>query len=42
MIFKSDMKVAEALEKIRNDVPQTPEVAQFLEFIEKSERGALR
>jgi UDP-N-acetylglucosamine acyltransferase len=42
MIFKSDMKVAEALEKIRNDVPQTPEVAQFLEFIEKSERGTLR
>lgn len=42
MIYTSDLKVPEALEKIRADVPRTDEVSRFLSFIESSERGTLR
>lgn len=42
MVFTSDIKVPEALEKIKAEVAQTPEVAQFVAFIEASQRGTLR
>ena len=38
----SKLRVAAALERIRNELPQLPEVAHFVEFIEKSERGICR
>jgi UDP-N-acetylglucosamine acyltransferase len=36
------LKIADALERIRTELPQTPEVRSFVEFIEKSERGICR
>lgn len=42
MVFTSDLKVPEALEKIKAEVAQTAEVAQFVAFIEASQRGTLR
>ena len=36
------LKIADALERIRTELPQTPEVCRFVEFIEKSERGICR
>lgn len=42
MIFTSDCKADEALARIRAEVPQTPEVQQFLAFVESSQRGCIR
>ena len=36
------LKIVDALERIRTELPQTPEVCRFVEFIEKSERGICR
>jgi UDP-N-acetylglucosamine acyltransferase len=36
------LKIPDALERIRTELPQTPEVCRFVEFIEKSERGICR
>ena len=36
------LKIPDALERIRMELPQTPEVCRFVEFIEKSERGICR
>jgi len=38
----SKLRIAAALERIRTELPQLPEVARFIEFIEKSERGICR
>jgi UDP-N-acetylglucosamine acyltransferase len=38
----SRLRIPEALERIRNELPGLPEVARFVEFIEKSERGICR
>lgn len=43
ILVLSQLKLADALEKIRQEVPQTQEVKNFLEFIEKpSQRGICR
>ena len=43
ILVLSQLKLADALVKIKNEVPQTPEVKNFLEFIEKpSQRGICR
>jgi len=38
----SKLRVADALARIRNELPALPEVSHFIEFIEKSERGICR
>ena len=38
----SRLRISEALERIRNELPRLPEVTRFIEFIEKSERGICR
>ncbi|WP_456433114.1 acyl-ACP--UDP-N-acetylglucosamine O-acyltransferase [Thermosulfuriphilus sp.] len=42
IIFKSSFSLAEALAKVREEVPQFDEIKAFVEFIENSERGVLR
>lgn len=39
ILFRSGLNTTQALERIRSDVPMTPEVAYLVEFVEKSERG---
>lgn len=42
IIFRSRTPMAQALEKVRNLVPDLPEVRQMLNFIANSERGVAR
>lgn len=42
IIAFSKLKMSVALERIRTELPMLPEVAHFVEFIEKSERGICR
>jgi UDP-N-acetylglucosamine acyltransferase len=39
---RSNLRVEEALERIRNEIPMSPEIAHFVEFVESSERGICR
>ena len=39
LLFNSGLSTSHALEKIKEEVPQTKEVAHLMEFIRKSERG---
>jgi UDP-N-acetylglucosamine acyltransferase len=40
-IFRSQLKKAEALEKIKQDLPQTDEVKNIVTFIQASQRGII-
>jgi len=42
IMFRLDLTVNDALVKIKNEVQLTPEVDQFLSFIENSSRGITR
>src|SRR3954454_8027945 len=42
LIYRSKYNTRQALEAIRSELPQTPEIAQIVEFIESSERGITR
>jgi UDP-N-acetylglucosamine acyltransferase len=42
LIYRSKLNTRQALEAIRKDLPQTTEIAQIVEFIQKSERGIIR
>jgi UDP-N-acetylglucosamine acyltransferase len=42
ILIRSGLRTEEALERIRNEVRQSPETAHFVEFVEKSERGICR
>jgi UDP-N-acetylglucosamine acyltransferase len=42
LIYRSKMNTRQALDAIREQLPQTEEIAQIVEFIEKSERGIIR
>lgn len=42
LMFQSGLKLADAVERIRQDVPGVPEVERFVAFIEASERGLCR
>jgi UDP-N-acetylglucosamine acyltransferase len=42
IIFRSSLLLKVAIEKIKNEVEDLPEIRQFVEFIEKSERGICR
>ena len=39
IVFRSDLTVAKALERIEAEVAPLPEIRNFVEFIRKSERG---
>jgi UDP-N-acetylglucosamine acyltransferase len=42
IIFRSSLILKKAIEKVRAEVPDLPEVRYLVEFIEKSERGVCR
>jgi UDP-N-acetylglucosamine acyltransferase len=42
IVFQSGLKVGEAVARIRQDLPDVPEVERFVAFIEGSERGVCR
>ncbi|HKZ16059.1 MAG TPA: acyl-ACP--UDP-N-acetylglucosamine O-acyltransferase [Geobacteraceae bacterium] len=42
ILVRSNLRVEEALERIRNEIPMSPEIAHFVEFVESSERGICR
>ncbi len=42
ILIRSGLLVEEALSRIKKEIPQSPEVAHFVEFVEKSERGICR
>jgi len=42
ILIRSGLRTEEALGRIRNEIPQSPQVAHFVEFVEKSERGICR
>ena len=39
IVFRTDLTVAKALERIEAELPPAPEIRHFVEFIRKSERG---
>jgi UDP-N-acetylglucosamine acyltransferase len=39
LLFRSDLNVSQAVERLKSDLPQTPEVKHLVEFIQSSERG---
>lgn len=39
LFFNSDLNLGQALERARTDLPASPEVARFLEFVSSSQRG---
>ena len=41
LLFNSDMTVSQGIAKARAELPQSPEVENFLKFIEGSQRGVL-
>jgi UDP-N-acetylglucosamine acyltransferase len=41
IFFRSGINMSEALNKIKEELPDLPEVREFVEFVEKSERGIL-
>jgi UDP-N-acetylglucosamine acyltransferase len=42
VLFRSGLKMKEAVEKVRSEIPGAPEVEQMAAFIEKSQRGICR
>ena len=42
LVFKSGLRLADALERARREIPASPEVEHFLAFIQSSERGLCR
>jgi UDP-N-acetylglucosamine acyltransferase len=42
LMFRSGLKVAEAVARIRDELPNIPEVERFARFVECSERGVCR
>lgn len=41
LLYRSKLNVSQAVERIKTDIEQTPEVQAILEFIEKAERGLI-
>jgi len=39
LIFRSNLNVSQAVERIKSDLPGIPEIQHLVEFIETSERG---
>lgn len=42
LIYRSKLNTAQAIDAIRRELQQTPEIAEIIEFIEKTERGIIR
>src|SRR5580765_7368930 len=42
LVYRSKYNTGQAIEAIRKELPQTEEITQIVEFIEKSERGIIR
>lgn len=42
LIFRSGLRLDEAIARIRKEIPMLPEIVHFIEFAEKSERGICR
>lgn len=42
LIYRSKLNTRQAIEAMRKDLPQNEEIAEIVEFIEKSERGIIR
>jgi UDP-N-acetylglucosamine acyltransferase len=42
IVFRSGLKVAEAVARVRGELPASPEVEHFLAFIQASQRGVCR
>ena len=42
IIFRIGLTLREAVERVKAEVDQVPEVVKFLDFIENSERGVTR
>jgi len=42
IVFRSGLKVADAVTRVRAEVPASPEVEHFLAFIQASQRGVCR
>lgn len=42
ILFREKRTLKDALKKIKSDLPETPEIKHFLEFIEKNKRGICR
>lgn len=42
VIYRSKLNTAQAIAAVRSDLPAHPEIAEMIEFIEKSERGIIR
>lgn len=42
LVIRSGLRLEEALERIRREVPQSPQIEHFMLFAEKSERGICR
>jgi len=42
IVFRSKLKIPDAMVKIRNELPALPELEQFTSFIAASERGVCR
>jgi UDP-N-acetylglucosamine acyltransferase len=41
LFFNSDLNVSQAMERAKAELPTRPEVTQFLEFLERSDRGVV-
>ena len=42
LIYRSKLNTRQAIEAIRKELPETPEIAELIAFVEKSERGIIR
>jgi UDP-N-acetylglucosamine acyltransferase len=42
IVFRSGMRLADAIARARNELPPAPEIEHFLAFLEASERGVCR
>lgn len=42
LLYLSDLNTTQALSRIREELPESAEIAEFLEFIEVSERGIIK
>ena len=42
LLYRSGLNVSQALVRIRQELPGTPEVRKLLEFVESSRRGIVR
>jgi UDP-N-acetylglucosamine acyltransferase len=42
LIYRSKYNTRQAIEAVRQELPQTEEIAEIIAFIEQSERGIIR